>query len=147
MNYRKQYRGGNLFAAMDHQKEVSKREVGILKLRNLIDLEAFRPLLGEVTGHATKDWSKGGRAPFDPVFMLKVLVLQKYHNLSDEATELQMNVRIRFLTFLGLRLGDEIPDQNTIWDFKELIEKDGRDGSGKLFRFFQKMLDKKGLVA
>jgi transposase, IS5 family len=147
VNYRKQDRGGNLFAALDHQKEVSKREIGILKLRNLIDWEAFRPLLGEVTGHATKDWRKGGRPPFDPVFMFKVLVLQKYHNLSDEATELQMNDRLSFLTFLGLRLGDEIPDQNTIWDFRELIEQDGRDGSRKLFDFFQSMLDKKGLVA
>lgn len=147
MNYRKQDRGGNLFAALQHQKEVGKREIGILKLHNWIDWEAFRPVLSEVTGHATKDWSKGGRPPFDPVFMFKVLVLQKYHNLSDEATELQINDRISFLTFLGLRLGDEIPDQNTIWDFKELIEQNGRDGSRKLFFFFQEMLESKGLVA
>jgi len=32
--------------------------------------------------------------------MLKVLVIQKYHNLSDE---------------------------QTIWDFKQLLDKDGRD--------------------
>ncbi len=35
----------------------------------------------------------------------------------------------------------------TIWDFKELIEKDGRDGSNKLFSCFHQMLDQKGLIA
>ena len=49
----------------------------------------------------------GGRLPFDPVFMFKVLILQKFHGLSDEATEAQIKDRLNFLSFLGLRLGDE----------------------------------------
>lgn len=58
--------------------------------------------------------------------MLKILVLQKYHGLSEEATEVQIKDRLSFMSFLGLRLGDEMPDANTIWDFKELIDQSDR---------------------
>lgn len=145
--YREVDGGGDLFSALDHQKKVTQRIVGILKLRDLIDWESFRPVLENVTGYDTKDWSKGGRRPFDPVFMFKVLVLQKYHGLSDEGTEKEIGDRFSFLSFLDLRLGDEIPDANTIWDFKELIEKDGRDGSRKLFEAFNTTLTGEGLIA
>ena len=147
MKFREQDGGGNLFSALEHQKSASQRVVGILKLRDLLDWETFRPVLNEVTGYANKDWSKGGRLPFDPVFMFKVLILQKFHGLSDEATEAQIKDRLSFLSFLGLRLGDEVPDGNTIWDFKELIEKDGREGSRKLFESFHQILTEENLIA
>lgn len=114
MRFRKVDGGGDLFAALEHQKQATTQTVGILKLRDLIDWEVFRPVLEKVTGYAHKDWSRGGRPPFDPVLMFKVLVLQKYHGLSDEATELQIKDRLSFQPFLGLRLGDEVPDGNTI---------------------------------
>ncbi|MEI9895168.1 MAG: hypothetical protein WDN28_15085 [Chthoniobacter sp.] len=50
-----------------------------VKRRGLIDWERFRPLLEELSGYAQRDWSKGGKPPFDPVLMFKVLVLQKFH--------------------------------------------------------------------
>ena len=52
--------------------------------------------LEELTGYATPDWKKGGMPPFDPVLMLKVLVLQKFHGLSDDATEEQIFYRTSF---------------------------------------------------
>ena len=145
--YRKLDGGGDLFSALGHQKAVTQGTVGILKLRDLIDWESFRPILEDVCGYNTKDWSKGGPRPFDPVFMFKVLVLQKYHGLSDEATEKEIGDRLSFLSFMNLRLGDEIPDANTIWDFKELIEKEDRDGSRKLFELFHTTLRAEGLAA
>ncbi len=51
------------------------------------------------------------------------------------------------MNFLDLQMGDHIPDAKTIWDFKELIEKGGRNGSNKLFSCFHQMLDQKGLLA
>ena len=145
--YRNPDGGGNLFAALDHQKAVTQRIVGILKLRDLIDWESFRPVLELVTGYDMKDWKKGGRPPFDPLLMFKILVLQKYHGLSDEATEVQIKDRLSFMSFLGLNLGDEVPDANTIWDFKQLIEKDKRAGSQKLFDAFHRTLTGEGLIA
>ena len=123
------------------------KTTGILKLRDLIPWESFRPLLEALTGYATRDWSKGGKPPFDPVLMLKVLVLQKFHGLSDDATEEQIFDRTSFKNFLGLRIGDEIPDAKTLWDFKQRIEADGREGSRKLFAAFGQHLESKNLIA
>lgn len=147
MNFRDHAKGGNLFSAIEHQQEVTSREVGVLKIRKIIDWELFRPLLEKVTGYDTKNWSKGGNRPFDPLLMFKILVLQIYHGLSDEAVEYQIGDRLSFMKFLDLELGDDIPDANTIWDFKELIECDGRNGSKKLFDFFHSQLEAEGLLA
>ena len=48
------------------------------------------------------DGAKGGRPPFDHVFMFKVLVLR--HSLSDERTEFLIKDRLSFMRFLGLGL-------------------------------------------
>lgn len=145
--YRQHHNGGGLFSAIEHEQAVARKTTGILKLRDLIDWESFRPLLEQITGYATRDWRKGGKPPFDPVLMFKVLVLQKYHGLSDDATEEQIDDRASFKIFLGLQVGDNFPDAKTIWDFKERIEEDGREGSRKLFEAFGERLENKGLVA
>lgn len=145
--YRKTERGGGLFSAIEHEQAVAGKITGILKLRDLIPWESFRPLLEELTGYATRDWSKGGKPPFDPVLMFKVLVLQKFHGLSDDATEEQIFDRTSFKNFLGLRIGDEIPDAKTLWDFKQRIESEGSEGSRKLFEAFGQILESKSLIA
>ncbi len=102
-HYRKIERGGTLFSAMEHERAVAAKSTGILKLRNVIPWESFRPLLEELTGYATRDWKKGGKPPFDPVLMFKVLVIRKFHGLSDDATEEQIFDRTSFKSFLGLQ--------------------------------------------
>ena len=145
--YRKTERGGGLFSAIEHEQAVAAKTSGILKLRDLIPWESFRPLLEDLTGYATRDWKKGGKPPFDPVLMFKILVLQKFHGLSDDATEEQIFDRTSFKAFLGLRIGDDIPDAKTIWDFKQRIEEDGREGSRMLFEAFNQILESKSLIA
>lgn len=145
--YRQTETGGGLFSALEHEQAVAAKTTGVLKLRGVIPWESFRPLLEDLTGYATRDWTKGGKPPFDPVLMFKVLVLQKFHGLSDDATEEQIFDRTSFKNFLGLRLGDDIPDAKTLWDFKQRIEADGREGSRKLFDAFSQILEGKGLVA
>lgn len=145
--YRKTERGGGLFSAIEHEQAVAAKNTGILKLRDLIPWEGFRPLLEDLTGYATRDWKKGGKPPFDPVLMFKVLVLQKFHGLSDDATEEQIFDRTSFKNFLGLRIGDDIPDAKTLWDFKQRIEADGREGGRKLFDAFNTHLEGRGIIA
>jgi len=123
---RRPERGGGLFSAIEHEQAVAAKVSGILKLRDLIPWESFRPLLEELTGYATRDWKKGGKPPFDPVLMFKALLLQKFHGLSDDATEEQIFERTSFKSFLGLRIGDDIPDAKTLWDFKQRIEAEGK---------------------
>jgi len=51
------------------------------ELARIIDFEGFRPTL--VAALAYGDGSKGGRSPYDPVAMLKVLILAAQNNVSD----------------------------------------------------------------
>jgi len=68
---------------------------------------------------------QGGRPPFDPVMMFKILVIQAANNLSDERAEFLINDRLSFMRFLGLGLSDRVPDARTIWLFREKLTKAG----------------------
>jgi len=80
-----------------------------------------------------------------PLFLFKILILQRYYNLSDEQTEFQIKDRISFLDFLGLELNDDIPDEKTIWLFKEQLKE--KDLSLKLFELFTNKLIENKIVA
>ena len=54
-----------------------------------VDFELFLPELETALAYA--DGAKGGRPPFDPVIMLKILVIQAQNNLSDERAEFLIN--------------------------------------------------------
>ncbi len=86
----------------------------------------------------------GGRPPFDKLMMFKILILQKYYNLSDEQTEFQINDRTSFKLFLGLSIGDKIPDEKTIWHFKEQLTK--KNLSQKLFDLFTSTLTNNDII-
>jgi IS5 family transposase len=148
MKYGSQDECCDLFAFIDHQKKAtaSQRSTGIGKLTDIVAWEGFRGDLEDILGYANRDDRKGGRPPFDPVFMFKVLVLQKFHGLSDVSVEEQIADRFSFMGFLGLRPGDAIPDANTLWDFREALERDGRKGSERLFARFGEMLEAQGLI-
>jgi IS5 family transposase len=51
-----------------------------------------------------------------------------------------------FMIFLGLYPGDAIPDSRTIWDFKQALEWDGRDGARRLFERLDQILTEGGLI-
>ncbi len=65
------------------------------------------------------DGAKGGRPPYDSVLMFKVIVMQALYSLSDDQAEFQIEDRLSFMRFLGLGLGDRVPDAKTIWLFRE----------------------------
>src|SRR3546814_10746050 len=64
-------------------------------LERTVDFEYFRVWLVEGLGYA--DGSKGGRPPFDPVMMFKILILQAQHNLSDARTEYMIRDRLSWM--------------------------------------------------
>ena len=76
--------------------------------------------------------------------MLKVLVLQRFFDLSDQETEFQILDRFSFLRFVGLRPGDGAPDHATIWAFKERL---GAEGMLAVFEMFNDQLRGQGLIA
>ena len=46
------------------------------------------------------DTEKGGRPNYDPVLMVKILLLQQWYNLSDPQIEREIRDRISFMNFL-----------------------------------------------
>ncbi len=77
--------------------------------------------------------------------MFKVLVIQTLYTLFAEQTEFQIKDRLSFQRFLGLGLGDMVPDANTIWTFGEaLIRAKAVEGP---FRRFDDALKDAGYLA
>lgn len=113
------------------------------KLNEMINWECFRPTLQVVREKARK--SNAGRKPYDTVLMFKILILQSLYNLSDEATEYQILDRLSFMRFLGLSLGDTVPDAKTIWLFREQLTASGL--VEELFTGFDSYLRQSGFEA
>jgi IS5 family transposase len=114
----------------------------LVKLLQQINWEQFRRILTNAFEREEK--GVGGRTPFDYVMMFKILVLQRYYNLSDEQMQFQILDRLSFMRFLGLTLSDSVPDEKTIWLFREnLIEHKLVD---RLFDKFLSSLEKANLI-
>lgn len=59
-----------------------------------------------------------GRPPWEPVIMLKCLMLAKWNNLSDPGLEEALQDRISFRRFVGLSFADDTPDETTFVRFR-----------------------------
>lgn len=112
-------------------------------LEDAIDFEAFRPPLETVRDKPRK--SNAGRKPYDVVLMFKMLVLQSLYNLSDAQIEYQVRDRVSFMAFLGLEPGDEVPDEKTLWLFREQLAELGL--VTQLFKQFDADLSSSGFAA
>jgi IS5 family transposase len=112
------------------------------KLSKGVDFEIFRIILEDKLSKLSK--GAGGRPPYDYVLMFKIMILQRYYNLSDEQIEYQINDRFSFMRFLNLTIADDIPDSRTVWKFKEqlvdlkLVEP--------IFYIFLKQIEALGMV-
>jgi transposase, IS5 family len=113
------------------------------KLNSVVPWEVFRKPLSKVLKRS--DGAKGGRPPYDAVMMFKILVLQALYSLSDDQAEFQVQDRLSFMRFLGLGLGDTVPDAKTIWLFREHLAQAG--AVDNLFARFDKHLAKAGYLA
>jgi IS5 family transposase len=133
-----------LFDYQFQLEKINKYQPPLQKLNKIIDWELFRKTIEEALQKDDRK-SNAGRKSYDRVLMFKILILQRYYNLSDEQTEFQIKDRLSFLDFLGLQIGDDIPDEKTIWLFKEQLK--AKDLSKKLFELFTSKLIANGIVA
>ncbi len=77
--------------------------------------------------------------------MFKMLVLQQLYNLSDEELEYQVNDRLSFTRFLGLTVGDSVPDGTTVWLLRQRLKQQGL--IEELFEKFDRYLGREGYQA
>jgi IS5 family transposase len=122
--------------------KLSKLGDPLERLNKGIDFEIFRELLESRLNKLAK--APGGRPPYDYVLMFKVLILQRYYNLSDEQIEFQINDRLSFMRFFDLSISDDIPYSRTVWNFREQITDLGL--VEELFALFLEKLTVLGLI-
>jgi IS5 family transposase len=68
------------FDVDDRLKRLSDLGGQLEAFQSAVDFELFRPELNAALSYT--DRSEGGRPPFDPVLMFKILVIQATNNLS-----------------------------------------------------------------
>jgi len=78
------------------------------------------------------------------VMMFKIMILQRYYGLGDTQIEYQILDRTSFKKFLGLESGDKVPDEKTVWAFRENLTNIGL--VEEIFTYFNEHLESKGLI-
>jgi IS5 family transposase len=112
-------------------------------ISKVIDFQMFRPMLESNLLNTAKK-NNAGAKPFDVVMMFKIMILQRYYGLGDQQVEYQIVDRISFKRFLGLETGDKVPDEKTVWAFREKMTKTGL--VDELFAQFIAYLESKDLI-
>ena len=107
----------------------------LLRLEVLLDWKA----LGETLG----DLGRSGYGPsgYDPIQLLKGLVLQTWHSLSDPALEEALRLRMDFMLFTGF--DHRVPDETTFCRFRNLLIHQGKWEA--LFQEVNRQLQEAGL--
>ncbi len=119
-------------------RKVKKLGDRLARVDGLIDWEAFRPIVSGMYANGTE---RGGRPNVDEVVMVKLLVLQQWHGLSDPELERQVADRLSFQRFLGFP--EEAPDYSTVWQFRERLASTGKER--ELWEELQRQMDERGL--
>jgi IS5 family transposase len=131
------------FDIEDKLRELSKLGDPLEKLNKTIPWNHFKPIIAKAFRKERK--SNAGRPPFDYIMMFKILILQHLHNLSDAQTQYQLVDRFSFRRFIGIGTEDTIPDEKTIWLFRETLTQ--KAVVEKLFDLFDRFLNEAGYSA
>ena len=119
----KLYGSTHLFGTKTQLEKLSNIGDPLTKANQLIDWEIFRKPIKDAI---QKDLTNGERPPY-AILMYKITMLQQWYGLADMQIEYQINDRLSFMRFLGLEIGDKVPDGNTIWGFKEALKTNNAD--------------------
>ena len=112
-------------------------------ISKVVDFELFRETLENKLLNTNKK-NNAGAKPYDVVLLFKILILQRYYGLGDSQVEYQILDRTSFKAFLGLETGDKVPDEKTIWSFRERVTKTGL--VEELFGQFTSFLEEQALI-
>ena len=142
MNKFKKTNTTSLFSEEYRLEKLSKQGDPLERLNKVVHWEYFRELVEKIH---EKKMVNAGPKPYDPLLMLKILILQRYYNLSDSQIEYQILDRLSFCRFLGLSLNDKVPDEKTVWAFRNKLIDKGLEK--ELFEKFTTLLESHDLIA
>ena len=134
------------FDLSDRYASLDAKKDPLVEINAVVPWEEFRPALERAWRKPDEDRkSRAGRKPMDAVLMFKTLVLSALYNLSHDQIEYQVRDRLSFMRFLGLGLGDRVPDAKTVWLYREALAKAGM--VDELFAQFDGYLARQGYIA
>lgn len=132
----------DLFASEHHRQKINQLGDPLAEIATHID---FSALAQEVDHIAPRPHSlQGGRPAFPTETMVRILILKRLNNLSDEQMEYQLLDRMSYQRFCGLSQALNIPDRTTIWTFENRI---GEAGAKALFDGVTHQLQRHGFIA
>jgi IS5 family transposase len=85
-----------------------------------------------------------GRPPYEPLSMLKALLLAQWYGLSDPGLEEALLDRVSFRRFCGLALDAPTPDETTLCRFRNALQRAGL--GERLFGEVLEQLERAGFV-
>src|SRR5574344_570569 len=144
-NYAKYKQQGEIGFFDKHFDLAKMSDMGDLleRINTVIDFEFFRPELEEAILPKERITNAGAKR-YDPVLLFKIMVLQRIYGLSDRNVEYQIIDRTSFKNFLGFSSGDKVPDEKTIWLFREELTK--QKLVDKLFKMFHDYISEQGYI-
>jgi hypothetical protein len=92
-----------LFGLSDQMKQLADFGDPLETIVRVVNFGIFRPVLEKALAYG--DGAKGGRPPYDPVVMFKVLILAAQNTVSDARMEFLIRDRLSWLRFLCFDLG------------------------------------------
>lgn len=91
---------------------------------------------------APRGTARTGRPAFPPLMLLKILLLQSWYGLGDPEMEEALGDRLSFRRFVGLSLGEKVPDHSTLCRFRQSVQGEAQ----AVFAEVNRQLDAHGLM-
>ena len=132
----------DLFAHEAHHQKLDELGDPLQEIERHVDFATLAARVDESVPRP--DRTKGGRPPYPTETMVRILVLKRLYNLSDEQMEYQLLDRMSYKCFCGLDDALRVPDRTTIWHFENRV---GQAGVQALFGEMAEQLARKGFIA
>lgn len=126
------------FALNEEYKRLESAGDKLAEIVSRIDWKPFSSMLGSMDDNET---DPDDMPEADSIVILKMLVLQRWYNISDDELEKQCIDKISFRKFLGFP--EYIPDGETVSSFRGRLRADNLEE--EIWEELQKQLDALGL--
>jgi DNA-binding NtrC family response regulator len=114
----------SFFGQEIRREGISQTDDILEKLNGVVDWDRLRPLLQENCN--TQFVSNAGHEFFDLILMFKIVVIKQLYNLSHLQTSHQIRDCESFIRFLDLEFQSQVPDQDTIRHYEELLSENDK---------------------